>query len=100
MSFWYASLYVVVEGWLELGLKEPNADRLLESPFVDLLRRYRNGVFHYQREMWDERFENFLREGGAAARWVRHLHLALGNWLQARVEEMADAAEESGKSST
>ena len=30
MSYWYAGLFVVVEGWEELGLHDPDIDRLLD----------------------------------------------------------------------
>lgn len=56
MSLWYACLYVLIEGWLQLKLSDPEVDALLESPNVDLLERFRNGVFHYQRDYWDERW--------------------------------------------
>ena len=56
MSYWYGGLYAVIEGWQELGLTDPTIDRLLESPNVELLRRYRNGVFHYQMTYFDDRF--------------------------------------------
>jgi hypothetical protein len=29
MSHWYATLYVVVEGWMELGFRDPIIDKLL-----------------------------------------------------------------------
>jgi hypothetical protein len=56
MSYWYAGLYVLIDGWRTLGLHDDEIDRLLDSPNVDLLRRYRNGVFHFQRTYFDERF--------------------------------------------
>ncbi len=89
MSYWYASLYVVVEGWQQLKLQETDVDRLLTSPHVDLLKRCRHGVFHYQLAMWDARFTDFIYEGEASSQWVRQVHLALGTWLQRRVGEMA-----------
>ena len=89
MSYWYASLYVVVEGWQLLKLTDPDVDALLVSPYVDVLKRYRNGVFHFQRAMWDTRFTDFIYEGDASAHWVRQLHVALGTWLQRHVETMA-----------
>jgi hypothetical protein len=63
MSFWYAELYVVIEGWKELGLSDTDVDALLASPNVNLLRLYRNGVFHFQRDYFDERFQGFMRDG-------------------------------------
>jgi len=81
MSYWYAGLYVVVEGWQELGLSEPTIDNLLMSPNVDLLRRYRNGVFHFQKEYYDDRFVGFIGQGVEVVRWVRDLTLHLGRYF-------------------
>ena len=60
MSHWYAALYVVVEGYRELGLQNAKVDALLTSPNVDLLRRYRNGVDHFQKSYFDARFVDFM----------------------------------------
>jgi hypothetical protein len=49
LSYWYGDLYVVIEGWTALGLSDIKIDALLKSPNVELLRRYRNGVFHFQK---------------------------------------------------
>jgi hypothetical protein len=38
MSYWYAALYVVIEGWRELELADATIDALLQSPNVDLLK--------------------------------------------------------------
>ena len=78
MSYWYGGLYVVVEGWKELGLRNDVIDNLLKSPNVELLRRYRNGVFHFQKEYHDERFLGFMRDGRDAVEWVRSLNLEFG----------------------
>ena len=81
MCLWYGCLYVVIEAWRELGLSDQDVDNLLASPHVDLLRRYRNAVFHYQKEYWPERFIAFLREGESSAAWVRAVHIALQRYL-------------------
>lgn len=81
MSFWYGELYVVIEGWKKLGLSEPEVDALLASPNVELLRRYRNGVFHFQKEYFDERFLGFMRDGQNAAAWVSALNRAFGAYF-------------------
>ena len=74
MSYWYGALYVVVEGWQELKLTDPVIDGLLRSPNVDLLRRYRNGVFHFQRKFYDERFWDLMLAGRESVEWVSQLH--------------------------
>jgi hypothetical protein len=87
MSYWYATLYVVIEGYRELTLQDPEIDALLQSPNVDLLKRYRHGVFHFQKTYFDARYTNFMTPGGDSATWVRALHKAffrfLGQWFAA-----------------
>jgi hypothetical protein len=87
MSYWYAALYVVVEGWGELGLEDAEIDGLLESPNVALLRRYRNGVFHFQRAYYDDRFIELIRDGESVAEWVRALSSAFGRYFLQQFEK-------------
>lgn len=81
MSYWYAGLYVVIEGWKKLNFSDPDVDALLASPNVDLLRRYRNGVCHFQRDYFDERFGAFMRDGVNCVDWVRSLNRAFGRFF-------------------
>ena len=83
MSYWYAALYVVIEGWKELGLKDNKINTLLDSPNVDLLRRYRNCVFHFQRNYYDERFLDFMRDGINCVEWIRSLNSEFGRYFLA-----------------
>jgi hypothetical protein len=81
MSLWYGCLYVVIEAWRDLGLRDREVDSLVASANTDLLRRYRNAVFHYQKEYWPEKSMAFLREGESSAVWVRAVHNALQRYL-------------------
>jgi hypothetical protein len=65
MSYWYASLYVVVEAWDELQLTDPVVDQLLCHPrdYRALLRRYRNSVFHFQKSMLSDKVVNLFAAG-------------------------------------
>lgn len=76
MCYCYPSLYVVIEAWDELQFKDPVIDRLLAHPkdFRTLLRRYRNGVFHFQSSLLDSRIIDLLQHGAAHVCWVRALH--------------------------
>jgi len=82
MSYWYGGLYVVTEGWQELGLSDPEIDSLLTSEHVDLLRRYRNGCFHFQADYFDERFRDFIARQGSVG-WISSLHEAFSRWFLA-----------------
>lgn len=89
MSYWYAGLYVVVEGWRELDLRDPEVDQLLASANVEPLRRYRNGVFHFQRQYFDERFVGLLADGENVVNWVRSLNQALGRVFLERLDDLS-----------
>jgi hypothetical protein len=76
LSQWYASEYVVIEGWREAELHDSIIDESLArwSDVVDLLRRYRNGVFHYQPKLVEPRFMPILEESECSMFLVYHLH--------------------------
>lgn len=79
-SYWYAGLHVVIEGWGDLKLKDTAVDALLLSPNVALLKRYRNGVFHFQPKYFDQRFTN-LGESPDSVAWVRSLRTEFSRWF-------------------
>jgi hypothetical protein len=87
MAYWYAGLYVVIEGWKELGLHDSEIDSLLESPSVELLRRFRNGAFHYQQSWLDRRLTDFcgVLEN---VEWTRNLTTHFGRYLNAEVRRI------------
>lgn len=76
-------MWVVIEGWYELGTNDETIDRLLKEwpDYCELLRRYRNGVFHYQPKLLDERFNAFKNEGPAFGIWVAALYLEFQRFL-------------------
>jgi hypothetical protein len=81
MSYWYGGLYVVIEGWEKLKLSDSVIDDLLKSQNVELLRRYRNGVFHFQRNYYDQRFDDFVSQGSDIVDWVRSLNEQFGRYF-------------------
>lgn len=58
-SHWLASLYVVVEGWGSLKLKDARIEKLLlmYEDYVLTIKRCRNAVYHYQKDVLDKRVE-------------------------------------------
>jgi hypothetical protein len=82
MSYWYGGLYVVIEGWDKLDLNDTVIDGLLaKKEYVELLRRYRNGVFHFQKTYFDRRFVNILEQGKDFVTWVRKLNGEFGRYF-------------------
>ena len=83
LSYWYAALYVVIEGWQRLGCEDGEIDALLISPNVNHLRRYRNGVCHFQPTYLDDRFVE-LMGASDSVQWVRTLNSAFGRYFLRR----------------
>ena len=81
MSYWYAGLYVVIEGWKELRLHDTTIDQLLASQNVAHLKRYRHGVFHFQKKYNDSRFQEFIEQGEKPVQWVRLLTSEFSRWF-------------------
>jgi len=81
MSYWYAGLYVIIEGWKELVLHDPKIDPLLDSPHVEELRRYRNGVCHFQKKYLDDRFMEICHQSPSSVPWVRKLTRTFGEYF-------------------
>ncbi len=77
-SYWYSSLYVVVEGYKELKLNIPEVDELLiETEFVDKLRLFRNSIFHYQKDIYNAKFLG-VDDSDEFVEWIYKLHSLLG----------------------
>jgi hypothetical protein len=78
MLKWYASLYVAIEGWSKCPLSDATVDELLRDPAFDhnlqLLRRFRNGVYHYQPELINDKLLGFLREATQTVAWAFLIH--------------------------
>jgi hypothetical protein len=74
MCYWYGGLYVVIEGYDDLKLGDPAINALVASENTELLRRFRNCVFHYQEEYHDKRFTDFMTQGQNVIQWVESLH--------------------------
>jgi len=83
LSYWYAALYVVIEGWKVLGCADVEVDALLISPNVEHLRRYRNGVCHFQPKYLDDRFVEMMTASDSVE-WVRTLNSAFGRYFLTR----------------
>jgi hypothetical protein len=80
MGQWYGNLYVVIEGWKELQLADSVINKLLKSPNVPLLKRYRHGVFHFQKKYFDRRFMGLI-EANEVPKWIRTLNREFGRFF-------------------
>ena len=90
MSYRYGSLYVVIEGWRQWKLTDPEIDSLLTSPNVRLLKKYRDGVFHFQRNYFDDRFIGFVGAKDSVD-WVRTIHSEFGEYFRREIPQLRPA---------
>ncbi len=78
MLQFYAALWAAIEGWKECQLSDETIDELLTDPAfqhnIQLLRRFRNGVYHYQADLINDRVLEFLHEGAHSVIWAYLLH--------------------------
>jgi hypothetical protein len=80
MYYWYSSIYVVIEGFKELKLKDAKIEALLQSPNVEALRLMRNATFHFQKEFISQKMYPFL-DSKDSVPWVRSLTAAFSEFF-------------------
>ena len=81
MAYFYSAMYVLIEAWKELGYHDSKIDSLLSSPFVDLLRRFRNATFHFQRDFVSDKWKEFIDAGEESSEWICELRDAFSDFL-------------------
>jgi hypothetical protein len=80
MLYWPAALYVVIEGFRELKLRDKKIEKLLESPDVDVLRLVRNATFHFQKQFISSKLTPFAKND--SVEWAWSLHEAFREFFQ------------------
>jgi hypothetical protein len=97
-SYWASSLYVVIEGWEVAKFKDPIIDALLSiADHKDVLRRLRNGTFHYQPSLTSNKL-GFLNSYHCLM-WLHTVHSEFCRWLRDCIELVASLARLSGEAS-
>jgi hypothetical protein len=91
-SYWAASLFVVIEGWKDARFDDPVINAMLElSNYTDVLRKFRNGTFHYQPELVSAKVIDFFRTPYVIW-WVHFLHEEFCRWLRDCIDPVGSAA--------
>jgi hypothetical protein len=90
MCLWYGMLYVVVEGWREAKLSDSEVDRLLASQNTELLRKFRNGMFHFQEDQWlPKKFSDFFVPTNKTVEWARALTAEFRRYLMTEMDRIS-----------
>jgi hypothetical protein len=81
LCLWFATLYIVVEGWPALRAKDETLTRLLRSPYKELLKDFRDAVFHSS-DFQDSGMNGLIDRGRHSMDWVREVTAAFEVYLR------------------
>jgi hypothetical protein len=91
MTYFYSAIYLVIEGWRDLKLSDDKINRLIDSPYTDKLRLFRNATFHYQKEPISPKLLQFLgTEEEATEIWINELYIEFGKYFKQNSFNMPD----------
>ena len=95
LAHWLASLYVVVEGWQEIGEPDPVISNLIlkYDDYYQLMRRFRNAVYHFQPKPMSEKISDFLEVKSEGHAWAYALLFEFKRFLVLTVPDDADGEE-------
>lgn len=74
------TLYAVIEKWQEWKFSDPVVDRLLQSPNVELLKKYRHVIFHA--DYYDHQSLKWFAEKEDILPWLAELAAAIRDYLR------------------
>ena len=87
LSIWLGLLYVSVEGWRRLKLRDAKITLLLKNEDnVRRLKFYRHGVFHFQKRYWNKLFAK-MTDKPETAQWAEALTMAFSDYFARRAIE-------------
>lgn len=88
MSLWYASLWVVLDGWKQMGIDEPEATALLADEQFTKLKDFRDVTLHYRPSYLDKKHMGFVGDERSVA-WVKRAHKLIGATILAHLQKYA-----------
>ena len=97
----YSGIYLVIEGWRDLGLEDERIGELLESPFTDRLRLFRNATFHYQKGPLSRKHLQFFgTEEEQTEEWLNELFRQFARFFQENALPIPDGLKSKMDAST
>jgi hypothetical protein len=81
LSVFYGLLFAVIEGFQELQISDAKLDTLLAHPNLDVLRRYRNAIFHFQADFYESMKVLEMLENDTSVAWIRSVWKELNRWF-------------------
>jgi hypothetical protein len=91
-AYWLSALFVVAEGFLELGLDKAKVPEITHD-HIEKLKLFRNGCFHYQRHH-NKQLQFLETDPNESMNWAERLHEQFREYFR----EYLDAPPEWGRS--
>lgn len=88
MSYWYSSLYVVIEEYRQTDLTNKDVDALIsDQTKIENLRLFRNATFHFQEDYFSEKFAKFISDKNSAS-WCVQLTEKIGEFIKSELSKI------------
>ena len=78
---WFGILYIVIEGWPRLRIRNEPITKLLRSPNKKLLKNFRDATFHPE-DYDDERILDMMSVGQSSIDWAREVTIEFKKFFQ------------------
>lgn len=74
LDYWYAFLYILIEGYKKLGLRDSNIDNTLNGSHSTYLKKYRHAVFDFKKDYGGVALKKEFLTSEKPVEWVSTLH--------------------------
>lgn len=91
LDYWLSSLFVVVEGFEDLRLRDPVLEPMIAA-HRDSLKLYRNATLHFQRK--PDKHLQFHHGETSRLNWAEDLHEAFSAYFERHLESLGAFSEE------
>jgi hypothetical protein len=79
MCLWYGVLFSVLEALREIKVNVPEVQKDIDKMYPTL-KKYRNAVFHVQKEYWSNKWRNLILDETSAKK-INLIHKQVGIFL-------------------
>jgi hypothetical protein len=79
MCLWYGVLFSVLEALREIKVNVPEVQKDIDKMYLTL-KKYRNAVFHVQKEYWSNKWRNLILDETSAKK-INLIHKQVGIFL-------------------
>lgn len=80
MDYWHSALWVVLESYNRIKIPDKGVARVMSNPLTGKLKDYRDGIYHFKEDYFDEKTFSLLNDPNAT-KWVIELQDAFHGYF-------------------